>query len=453
MHTASSNLSRLLLIIFFAGAANAVLATPTAFINVNVVSMTEDSVVAGQTVIIEHGLIALIGPVDTTPVPKDCDIVDGTDRFLMPGLAEMHAHIPDADSAELDRVLTLFAANGVTTIRGMLGRPSHLQLRQQLLDGDVFGPQLITSGPPMNGNSVSGATDGARQVRAQHEAGYDFIKIHPGLNSMEFFAIANAANELGMPFAGHVPVAVGVDKALGAGMATIDHLDGYLAALMPVDSDASGGYGGFLDVLLADQLVEERIAEIATRTAASSTWNVPTESLFEHRVSEMSVTELSNRSEMRYMPDETVRRWAQTKERQESEAGFNSELAARAIELRRNLIMALHEAGAGLLLGSDAPQVFNVPGYSLHHELHFMVESGLTPFEAIATGTTAVAEFLGTNAGSIEIGRTADLVLLDADPLADISNTRRVHGVMLRGAWHSSRDLESRLSGYLSQDR
>ena len=446
-------MSRLVVITILATTANVVLAMPTAFINVNVVSMTEDTLVSGQTVIVENGLIALIGPVDSTLVPIDSDIVDGTDRYLMPGLAEMHAHIPDAGSAELDRVLTLFAANGVTTIRGMLGRPSHLQLRQQLLDGDVFGPQLITSGPSMNGNSVSGATDGARQVRAQHEAGYDFIKIHPGLSSTEFFAIANAANELGIPFAGHVPVAVGVDKALGAGMATIDHLDGYLAALMPADSDASGGYGGFFDVLLADQLVEERIAEIAARTAASSTWNVPTESLFEHRVSEMTVADLSSRSEMRYMPDETVRRWAQTKERQESEAGFNSDLAARAIELRRKLIMALHEAGAGLLLGSDAPQVFNVPGFSLHHELHFMVESGLTPFEAIATGTTAVAKFLGTNAGSIEIGRTADLVLLDADPLADISNTRRVHGVMLRGAWHSSRDLESRLSGYLSQGR
>jgi len=448
MHTASSNLIGLIVITILATAANVVLATPTTFINVNVVSMTEDTVVAGQTVIVENGLIASIGPVDSTPVPKDSDIVDGTDRYLMPGLAEMHAHIPDAGSAELDRVLTLFVANGVTTIRGMLGRPSHLQLRQQLLDGDVFGPQLITSGPSMNGNSVSGATGGARQVRAQHEAGYDFIKIHPGLSSNEFFAIANAANELGIPFAGHVPVAVGVDKALGAGMATIDHLDGYLAALMPVDSDASGGYGGFFDVLLADQLVEERIAEIAARTAASSTWNVPTESLFEHRVSEVTVADLSSRTEMRYMPDETVRRWAQTKERQESEAGFNSELAARAIELRRNLIMALHEAGAGLLLGSDAPQVFNVPGFSLHHELHFMVESGLTPFEAIATGTTAVAKFLGTNAGSIEIGRTADLVLLDADPLADISNTRRIHGVMLRGTWYSATELKSRLAPY-----
>jgi len=442
---------RLILITVLAIAASLVDAAPTAFINVNVVSMTEDLVVTGQTVIVNNGLITLIGPVDTTPVPEHSDIVDGTDRYLIPGLAEMHAHIPGARSADLDKVLTLFAANGVTTIRGMLGRPSHLQLRQQLLDGDVFGPRLITSGPSMNGNSVSGAADGARQVRAQHEAGYDFIKIHPGLSSNEYLAIADAANELGMPFAGHVPVAVGVDNALSAGMATIDHLDGYLAALMPADSDASGGYGGFFDVLLADQLVEERIAGLAARTAAAGTWNVPTESLFEHRVSEITVAELSNRSEMRYMPGETVRQWVQSKERLEREAGFNPELATRAIELRRKLILALHEAGAGLLLGSDAPQVFNVPGFSLHHELQFMVESGLTPFEAIATGTTAVAAFLGTNTGSVEIGRAADLVLLDANPLADISNTRRVHGVMLRGTWHSSRDLEARLLRYRSQ--
>ena len=114
--------------------------------------------------------------------------------------------------------------------------------------------------------------------------------------------------------------------------------------------------------------------------------------------------------------------------------------------------MALHEAGAGLLLGSDAPQVFNVPGFSLHHELRFMVESGLTPYEALVTGTTAVANFLATNTGRVEIGRDADLLLLDANPLEDIGNTRRVHGVMLRGTWHSSNELEGRLERYLLQD-
>ena len=428
--------------------ASTTYAESTAFLNVNVVPMTEDRVIAGQTVIVEDGLITVIGPVDSTPLPKDIEIIDGTDRFLLPGLTEMHGHIPDASSSELPRVLTLFAANGVTTVRGMLGRPSHLQLRADLLQGEVFGPRLITSGPSLNGDSVGGAADGARQVRSQYEAGYDFLKIHPGLDAAEFAAIADAANELGIGFAGHVPVAVGVDNALAAGMATIDHLDGYLAALMPSDSDASGGYGGFFDVMLADQLLEERIADIATRTAVAGTWNVPTESLFEHRVSEVSVAELSSRSEMRYMPRETVRQWARSKERQENERGFSPELATRAIQLRRKLIMALHVAGAGLLLGSDAPQVFNVPGYSLHHELHFMVESGLTPYEALATGTTAPAEFLDTNTGSVEVGRDGDLLLLDANPLLDISNTRRVHGVMLRGHWHSASELRERLEPF-----
>ncbi|MGI9272029.1 MAG: amidohydrolase family protein [Woeseiaceae bacterium] len=423
-------------------------AAPTAFINVNVVPMTEDRVLSGQTVIVDDGIITTIGPVDSTPLPGDADIVDGTDRFLLPGLAEMHAHVPDAGSQDLDRVLTLFAANGVTTVRGMLGRQSHLQLRAALLNGDVFGPRLITSGPSLNGDSVSGAADGARQVRSQHAAGYDFLKIHPGLDADEYTAIADAANELGIPFAGHVPVAVGIDNALAAGMASIDHLDGYLAALMPADTDASGGYGGFFDVMLADQLLEERIADIATRTAAAGTWNVPTESLFEHRVSTVSASELSRRPEMRYMPQATVQQWVRAKERQENERGFSADLASKAIQLRRKLIMALHVSGAGLLLGSDAPQVFNVPGFSLHHELHFLVESGLTPFEALATGTTAVAEFLGTNTGAVEVGRDADLILLDANPLIDISNTRRVHGVMLRGRWYSSRELKPRLEAF-----
>jgi len=349
-------------------------------------------------------------------------------------------------------MFSLFAANGVTMIRGMLGRPSHLKLRQELLDGNVFGPRLITSGPSLNGNTVSSPADGASKVRAQHAAGYDFIKIHPGLTAEEYDAIATTANELGIPFAGHVPVAVGLHGALSAGMATIDHLDGYLAAMMPSDSDRSGGYGGFFGVLLAEQVVEERIAELAEQTAAAGTSNVPTEALFEHFVSAVGVVELSNRPEMQYMPPETIRRWVAAKERQLGERGYSAEVAARAIDIRRKLILELHRAGAGLLLGSDAPQVFNVPGFSLHHELGFLVAAGLTPFEALQTGTTAVAGFLGINTGSVEIGRDADLVLLDANPLEDMDHTRRVHGVMLRGAWHSRQDLEERLATYRIQD-
>jgi imidazolonepropionase-like amidohydrolase len=435
-------------LLVLAFAANTAQAVSTAFINVNVIPMSSEVVIAAQTVVVTDGIIVAIGDVDQVPVPEEAEVVDGTDRFLMPGLAEMHAHVANAGADNLDRDFTLFVANGVTAVRGMLGRSSHLALRRQLLTGEKFGPRLFTSGPSLNGNSVNGPADGARKVREQHAAGYDLIKLHPGLSFEEFMAIASAANELGMPFAGHVPAAVGVENALSVSMTTIDHLDGYLAAMLPANTDPSGGYGGFFDVLIADQVVEDRIAEIARKTAAAGTWNVPTQSLFEHRVSEVSVADLRNRPEMQYMPDSTVDQWVRSKEQQLAERDFSAETAAQAIDIRRKLILALHRAGAGLLLGSDAPQVFNVPGFSLHHELGFLVAAGLTPFEALQTGTSAAAEFLGSNTGTVAVGREADLILLDANPLSDIDNSKRIHGVMLRGSWYSSSELEKRLATY-----
>jgi imidazolonepropionase-like amidohydrolase len=370
----------------------------------------------------------------------------------MPGLGEMHAHVPAAKSRNVDRDFSLFVANGVTTVRGMLGRPSHIALRQQLLDGEIFGPRLITSGPSLNGRSVNGAPDARRQVREQAAAGYDFIKVHPGLSADEFTALAETANELGIPFAGHVPVAAGVREALRLNMATIDHLDGYLVSLLPPHSYESGGYGGFFDVMLAAELDPQQIDAIAADTAASGTWNVPTQILIEQRVSATPVSELQNRPEMKYMPAATIERWVASKQALLGERGFDTEVAELAIKLRRRLILALHEAGARLLLGSDAPQVFNVPGYSTHRELEVLVASGLTPFEALQAGTTAVAEFLGINTGMVQVGKDADLVLLDANPLDDIENSRRIHGVMLRGVWLPASVLENRLEKYRRSD-
>lgn len=412
-----------------------------AIVNVNVIPMTSESVLASQTVVAIDGIIEAIGDVNAVPVPDGATIVDGTDRYLMPGLAEMHGHVTGTAARDIDRLFSLFLANGVTTVRGMLGRESHLKLRDDIYAGRVPGPRLVTSGPSLNGNSVRNSADGARQVREQYAAGYDFVKIHPGLSAREFNAIADTANELGIPFAGHVPVAVGVEGALQKGMATIDHLDGYMAALLPANADTSGGYGGFFGVMLADQAIEERIADIVALTLAAGVANVATQSLFEQRISEQSAAELGKRPEMRYMPAATVRRWVDAKRQTLNERGFDPIIAKRAIEIRRKLIGALNDAGATLLLGSDAPQVFNVPGFSVHHELELLVKSGLTPYEALRSGTAAAARFLGLETGTVERGKLADLIVLDANPLEDIANSRRVHGVLAAGRWSRSVDL------------
>lgn len=427
-------------------------ADTTVFINVNIVPMTTEKIVAQQSLVVVEGRITGIGHVDAMSVPKGATVVDGTDRFLMPGLAEMHAHVSGTDPDQIDRLSTMFIANGITTIRGMLGEAGHLLLREKFQSGELFGPRFITSGPSLNGRSVSGPADAARQVREQKAAGYDFVKIHPGLSRAEFLAMARTANEIGMPYAGHVPVAAGVELALQNRMATIDHLDGYFAALLPAGNPGSGGYGGLFDVMLADQLDSNQIDALVMATREAGTWNVPTEVLIEQLIDDTPVTELKIRPELRYVAAATVRDWVAEKEAQLGDHDFGPAKAALAIELRRRLIRELYRAGAGLLLGSDTPQTFNVPGFSTQRELQVLVASGLTPYEALRTGTVEVARFLHSNGGSVEVGKDADLLLLDADPLADIQNTRRIHGVMLRGVWHPAGELNERLERYAVHD-
>jgi imidazolonepropionase-like amidohydrolase len=441
-------MTRLLMLFAVLVVAPAMADASTAFVNVNVVPMSSATLIPQQTVIVDGGKIVVIGDVDTTPIPDDATVIDGTDRFLMPGLAEMHAHVPEATSPSIERYFNLYIANGVTTIRGMLGHPSHLALRADLASGAVFGPRLVTSGPSINGRSVSGAAQAREMIAQQHAAGYDFAKIHPGLEADEFDAVADTANGIGFPFAGHVTGPAGLQRILEQGQATIDHLDGYFVALLPPDSPGLGGFGGFFDVFLADEIDTSRIGEIAKETAEAGVWNVPTEVLVEQLVDETSITELRNRPEMRYMPSDTVDTWVRAKETQLADRNYDAAVATRGIELRRRLILELHRAGAGLLLGSDSPQVFNVPGFSLHRELDVLVDAGLSPYDALYTGTVAVAEFLGSNGGVVAVGRDADLVLLDANPLDDIRNSRRIHGVMLRGTWHGAGALEARIERF-----
>jgi imidazolonepropionase-like amidohydrolase len=422
---------------------------PVALVGVNVVPMDRERVIEDVTVLVRRGRVTAIGPQGYVELPPDTTTIDGAGRYLLPGLAEMHAHIPGQAQGEqwLDDVLVLYLANGVTTARGMLGEPMHLTLRDEISDRRRLGPRLYTSGPSLNGNSVDGPGDADRQVREQAAAGYDFVKLHPGLTLAEFDAIAAAATAVGIPFAGHVSTDVGLARALAAGQAGIDHLDGYVDALVP-DARAMPEDRGFFGSALADLADAGRIADLAAATRAAGAWVVPTETLMENVALPASAETLAARPAMRYVPPALLARWIDTKRQVLAEADYDPAAAERFIALRRRLIRALQEAGAGILLGSDAPQIFNVPGFSIHHELEAMVASGLSPYEALRTGTLNPAIFFGATDrfGTIALGREADLILVDGNPLDDLGVLRRPAGVMVRGVWLDRAELDRRLA-------
>ena len=422
----------------------------TAIVGVNVIPMDINRVAKNQTVIVKGWQIEAIGPVAEITVPTEAVRIEGQDRYLIPGLAEMHAHIPSAARGEeyRDRVLFLYVANGITTVRGMLGEQSHIRLRRQLYTQLVLGPRLFTSGPSFNGNSVTSAEQAIRRVREQKAAGYDFVKLHPGLTRKEFDAIAATADEVGLPFAGHVSAAVGLDRALEVRQATIDHLDGYLQAIVRDDVDIADYSTGFFGIGLTDVVDEAKIAKVARATAAAGVWNVPTQTLIEHNVLPVDPDEIAAWPEMQYMPANMVNEWVARKKRNLADPDYDPERAKRYVEIRRLLIKTLHDAGAGLLLGSDAPQVFNVPGFAAHRELAILVESGLSPFQALRAGIINPAVYFGRQQefGTIEVGKMADFILLNANPLDDILNTQKIEAVMVRGKYLSRSDIDEGLA-------
>ena len=434
----------------------AAVARDYAFTNVTVVPMDRERLLPGQTVIVRGGRIEAIGPAGRTRAPRGATVIDGRGRYLMPGLAEMHAHIPPGndDTQAIADVLFLYAANGVTFARGMLGAPHHLELRAKAARGEIVSPVIYTSGPSLNGNSVKTPEDGRRLVEEQKRAGYDFLKIHPGLDRARYDAIAETARRLAIPCGGHVPDSVGLGRALEARQATVDHLDGSMSLLVPPGSPSTAP--GFFGFSLAGEADERRIPEVVRLTRQAGTWNVPTETLIEQvLLPEPSVAALTAREEMRYVAPATVAQWVQARANLQKAPGYSPERARRFIEIRRKLIKALHEGGAGLLLGSDAPQWFNVPGFSIHNELRMIVGAGLTPFHALATGTRNVARFLGKEAefGTVAAGRRADLILLDANPLADVGNVRRRAGVMLGGRWLPESEIRAGLAAIRARQK
>ena len=411
--------------------------------------MTSEEVLQNQTVIVEGEKIKAIGT--DLEVPEGATVIDGSGKYLMPGLAEMHAHIPNNQDGNdmAEETLFLYLSNGITTIRGMLGVPYHLELRESVAKGEVSGPRIYTAGPAFNGNSVSSPDTARQMVQAQKEAGYDFLKILPGISLENFNVIAETAHEVGIPFAGHVPVAVGIRRALEARYASIDHLDGFLEGLVPTEAKVQPDQNGFFGINFTDLADTSRIRELAQATKAAGVWIVPTQSLLERWAGTTSPDSLGQQAEMKYMAAETVDDWVMRKRQFMNADNYTESKASRFNEIRRQIIKVFHEEGVGLLLGSDAPQVFNVPGFSIHHELDALIRSGLTPYEALKTGTANPAVYFDAKQefGTLVPGASADMILVNTSPLENVKNVQDRAGVMVRGHWLPEEEIQQRLEG------
>jgi hypothetical protein len=420
--------------------------------SVNVIPMEKEEVIPNQTVVIKDGKITAIG--SKVKFGKTALIIDGSGKYLIPGLAEMHAHVPPIDDfAPMKEVLFLFAANGITTIRGMLGHPKHLELRSMIKNGQVLGPRLFTTGPSFNGFSVKTPEAGASMVRSQKQAGYDFLKLHPGLTKENFAAIATTANEVGIGFVGHVSFGVGVWRAIDAGYSSIDHLDGFIEGMVPGIENMVEQQTGPFGIFVAEKADTTMIPKLVQGLKSKNIWVVPTQSLAERWFSpDFKAEDFTSDPESKYIKQETINNWLDAKKNVDANPEYDPTKARNYVALRRRLIKACQQYGVGLLLGCDAPQVFNVPGSSTHYELEYMVRSGLTPYEALRTGTVNVATYLKlADTGMIKQGYVADLVLIDGNPLKDITQTRKVQGVMLNGKWLSKEYIESGLKPLASR--
>jgi imidazolonepropionase-like amidohydrolase len=411
-------------VLALSSAAQAQNAGTYAFTNVNVVPMSSEQVLANQTVVVQDGRITAVGPAARVRIPTAAQRIDGRGKYLMPGLAEMHGHIPGQNVEFAERVAFLYVAGGVTTVRGMQGHPNQFELRRRIASGELVGPRMILSSPPLSGNTVGDVAAAEAAVRNYKSAGYDLLKIHENLSREVYDRIVATARAVNIPFGGHVPNAVGVHAALDARQNTIDHLDNYVEAIQS----------------------ESDIPQLVAKTVQSQVAMVPTMPLWEVLRGLHDPATMMQRPELRYMPAQMVAQWQSAVANIRSQA--NQEQAAREIELRNKLLKALSDGGATLLLGSDAPQLFSVPGFSIQREMETWAQIGIAPFKILQAGTVAVAKYLNdeANSGTVTVGKRADLLLLDANPLADVRNIAGKAGVMANGRWLPWPEIQKRLA-------
>jgi len=425
------------------------------FTHVTVIDATGAPAKADMTVVVRGDRIEALGKTGILTVPQNARVVDATGKFIIPGLWDMHIHPLNKKD-----YLALFIANGVTGVRVMRGEPVHHKWRQEISAGKLMGPRMVIASSFVDGPDpllsisiiVSNEDEGRQVVRKVKREGADFVKVFNGIPRDAYFAIADEAEKQGIPFAGHVPYLVNAAEASDAGQQSIEHCYFVLLACSTEgEEELKKKLKETLETLVArpsslphmrahvklltDAIYnDKKAAALLARFVKNSTWVCPT-LMLDHSLSFRDEQDLANDPRLKYMPlsikdswkNDVYVAWATGEGRADNKKLCEKHLA---------IVGAMRRAGVGLLAGTDTTGVaYCFPGFGLHDELALFVQAGLSPMQALQTATYNAAKCLGKldSMGTIEQGKIADLVLLDANPLQDISNTRKIITVVVGG--------------------
>jgi hypothetical protein len=444
-----------------------------ALAHVTVINPSDSSPYPDRTVLIANDRIVQVGPSKTVKTPTGALIVDASGKFLIPALWDMHVHTENAE-----RDFPMFIANGVLGVRNMAGVAKDVfRWREETASGKMLGPQIVAAGPLIDGPEpvhpehaipVHNAAEGRQAVQSLKAMGADFVKVYDGVPRDAYFAIAEESKKSGLPFVGHVPGSIRVVEASKAGQRSLEH-GAYLNGGATNEDEATKQKDRWPDIMeeaqrtgnfslipesiakdgnvMLDHLSLERLSELYKTFVKNGTYLTPTLVVQQTRV---FVDEISKRADPRnrYMTKAELEAWKPAND-MFSKYRTPAYIAYQKRDYLQTLkgIKLAQQLGVQLLAGTDVVAPWTYPGFSLHDELGLLVEAGLTPLEALRTATANPAQFLGMkDVGTIAPGMKANLILLDASPVINISNTKRISAVVMHGTLYTRGQLDDLLN-------